>query len=92
MTEKEVTRMERAIETAKRVYGFNGAGGALHIVLDDGNIETGHIEWSIRHVSEYSDSWQEVVAAVLCGEAWLALTEKEREEAYGRYFEYFGGS
>jgi hypothetical protein len=30
----------------------SGVGCCLHIVLDDGNFEDGHVEWCIEHLQE----------------------------------------
>ena len=50
MTKKE----ERTIELIKEIYKFYPSGGALHIVLDDGNFEDHHIKWCL------SDTIQEI--------------------------------
>jgi hypothetical protein len=51
----------------------NGAGGSLHIVLDDGNIETGHIKYCREYAVERGD-WR----GVLIADALLARTLRGR--------------
>ena len=53
----------------------NSAGGALHIVLDDDNIETEHIRWSYESasISDRVAMWPLVTAL-------RALSEAERFE------------
>lgn len=36
-----------------QIYARNGVGGALHIVLDDGNTEDHHIKWCIEHALDH---------------------------------------
>lgn len=56
----------------------NGAGGSLHIVLDDGNIGVGSIEFCQRYATEHDDQAGYWLATLL-----LALTDEEREELLG---------
>lgn len=35
----------------------NGAGGELHIVLDDSNYERGHIRWCIEGATKVETRW-----------------------------------
>jgi hypothetical protein len=46
MTFEDKTKLCDQISSYYQVDG-NGAGGTLHIVLDDGNVETDHIQWCI---------------------------------------------
>lgn len=41
-----------------QIYERDGVGGALHIVLDDGNTEDHHIKWSIEHMHDYPEEEQ----------------------------------
>lgn len=74
-----MTNIEIAIEAAKTFYELpgNSCGGALHIVLDDGNIEDDCIEFCRRHCETQSDGF-----GVLLCDALLALTERERHSVY----------
>lgn len=72
-----------AAEAGKRVYEFNGAGGSLHILLDDWNIEDTYIDYCRQHIeekrSENSDAQYE--AEVVCFEKFKGLTKLERASA-----------
>ena len=61
----------------------NGVGGALHIVVDDFNIETEHIVWCYKNAS-----LADRVAMYPLMSALVAIPEDEREdalrEAWGR--------
>ena len=41
-----------------QIYARNGVGGALHIVLDDGNTEDHHIKWCIENMHDYPEEEQ----------------------------------
>lgn len=43
---------QETLELAKEIYKKNCVGGLLHIVLDDGNLENGHIKYS-RNIKGY---------------------------------------
>lgn len=58
----------------------NGAGGNLHIVLDDGNIETCHIEWCRNYARENGD-----VDGVELANILLGMSEAQMEEIYTSY-------
>ena len=51
-----MTREERTIYLIKEIYKKRTGGGALHIVLDDGNFEDCHIVWCLENsISEIKD-------------------------------------
>jgi hypothetical protein len=52
----------------------NGAGGSLHIVLDDGNTGRDSVEYCLTYAQREGDACGEALAKLL-----LALTEEERE-------------
>lgn len=64
-----------------RVYEFSGAGGNLHIVVDDWNLEDSSLEWCKVNaiVSEQDDEKRE--AEMACYTALRELTEEERYSA-----------
>jgi hypothetical protein len=43
-----------------QIYARNGVGGALHIVLDDGNTEDHHIKWCIETMQYYPEEEQKL--------------------------------
>jgi hypothetical protein len=64
----------------KLIIGFyelpgNISGGKLHIVLDDDNWETHHVEWCLNEAIEAGDTDAIFMANVL-----LLFTEDEREK------------
>jgi hypothetical protein len=72
-------KVEKAIKMSRAYYKLpdNGAGGSLHIVLDDGNLETGHVLWCKNYAKEQGDP-----EGVALAEFLLTLTEDERDEVY----------
>lgn len=42
--------IERAVELIRTVYLTESAGGPLHIVTDDGNIDDHHVKWAADHL------------------------------------------
>ena len=81
-----------ALQLIKELYNTidGGVGGYGHIVLDDGNIENGHIEWCIKEAKEnkYKNDLSEEtrLASIKALECFLKLTENEREEVYDRFW------
>jgi hypothetical protein len=43
----------------------NAVGGNLHIVLDEGNVETGHVEWCLARAREEGDADGAALAELL---------------------------
>lgn len=74
-----------------KIYERDGVGGALHIVLDDGNTEDHHIKWSIEHMSDYPEEEQKLYSR--CADLLLLVKnprsryrkiEKAFDKMYGR--------
>lgn len=55
----------------------NGVGGWLHIVLDDGNIETSHIEYCKQSAIEHNDADGVAIADLL-----LRMSKTQRKKLY----------
>lgn len=55
----------------------NWCGGSLHIVLDDGNLETCHVQFCLDHAEEHGDE-----KGVKLAKALLELTEDQRDTIY----------
>jgi len=55
----------------------NGCGGSLHIVLDDGNLETEHVQFSLDWAEEHNDP-----KGIELAKALLELTEDQRDTIY----------
>ncbi len=51
--------VERATSLIRDWYGIPGCstGGALHVVLDDYNVETHFVEWCAGEVDKWLDAW-----------------------------------
>ena len=54
-----------------QIYARNGVGGALHIVLDDGNTEDHHIEWCIENMQDYPEEEQKLY--IRCAELLMLV-------------------
>ena len=63
-------------------------GGYGHIVFDDDNLETTHIEWCIEEAvkDEYDLSKETRVASIYALQSMLELNIKEREQANNYYW------
>lgn len=61
----------------------NSAGGLLHIVTEDGNLEDGHIQFCLEECEKYGD-----LRGLFIARSLLAMSMEEREEVYSRRDEY----
>jgi hypothetical protein len=73
------------IEAAKAYYAMpnNGVGGSLHIVLDDENIEDGHINWCIDYAMANDDNEGVLLGKMLLGASYTQRRKLVR--SYGAY-------
>ncbi len=73
------------IECCKAYYEVdeNSVGGSLHIVLDDGNLETANILHCIDDAYRNND-----LAGVILGKLLLSVSYKQRCELYKHYDKY----
>ena len=55
----------------------NGAGGCLHLVLDDGNIETSHVQVCLNYARENGDT-----DGVALAELLLQMSYTQRNKLY----------
>jgi hypothetical protein len=62
------------------LYSFASAGGAMHVVTDDANVEDSHVAWCIDHAYKYrgSDSPEDHAIEIAVGILMLDLDEDER--------------
>jgi hypothetical protein len=58
-------------------YNDHAAGGSLHIVLDDGNLEDGNIQFCIEWAEEHGDA-----AGAALGRLLLEMTRTQRAKVY----------
>lgn len=65
------------------VYEFHGAGGSLHIVLDDSNIDDSDINFCLTSIAENKRGYppEQIEAERKCGEHFLSMTVEERSSA-----------
>jgi hypothetical protein len=61
----------------------HAAGGNLHIVLDDGNLETEHVEWCLREATKRGDAPGTALAELL-----LRATLTQRAKLQANYSLY----
>jgi hypothetical protein len=62
----KITGAQRARQVVLLIlalYETEPCGGRLHIVVDEGNVETEHIQWSIDHIDDHET---DAVERVLC--------------------------
>lgn len=73
------------MQEAKRLQSVLVNGGALHIILEDGNYQDSNIQYCIEHIqsgeyakSDYCDD-EELDGQLIFAKALLPLTEQQRE-------------
>ena len=72
---------------AKQVYDVGGVGCCLHIVLDDGNLNDGDVDFCIRRAEDHGHETCKKFAVRLRAESL-----EVREQLYERYDEYYTGT
>lgn len=63
--------------------GSNASGGSLHIVLDDGNTETEHVEFCLQYAKDHNDP-----EGVALSELLLRASLTQRNKLYRNYALY----
>lgn len=81
-----MSKQERLTQLILAIYDKYPAGGALHVVLDDGNTEDNHIQWCIDHLDEYSDK-EDIALFAECAGILLSMPERKRNTAITKAFE-----
>lgn len=71
---------EETIELIRRIYKKHPAGGALHIVLDDGNMENSHIRWCLENSIPEIKSKKDRELFETCANNLLKLKEIRRNK------------
>ena len=70
---------QRIRELIKIIYNkYSCVGGQLHIVLDDGNIENGHIEYCLQCIDKIEDQEERNIYRE-CVELLLKLSYSARK-------------
>jgi hypothetical protein len=67
---------------ARAYYNDHPTGGSLHIVLDDGNIELGNVEYCIKYAEEHNDA-----PGAALGRLLRYLTRTQRDKLYHQLHE-----
>jgi len=77
------SNIEAAVEAALDVYEFNGAGGSLHILLDDWNTEDNALYLCEEYAKEHRgiNGDEQFTVEMKCLQAFRSLTEPERVSA-----------
>lgn len=75
---------DQVIPLVNELYGLPGAevGGPLHVVLDDGNLETYFIQSCIDDKPMHSYSAEVLVLSKRIAEAMLQMTMTQRRKVY----------
>lgn len=84
-----MSKQERLTQLIQMIYAKHPAGGALHIVLDDGNTEDRHIQWCIDHLDEYAAK-DDVPLFLECAGLLLSMRERNRGYAIRKAFKEIG--
>jgi|GEM_PF-2363068 len=45
-------KTKKAAKAINKIYDFHGAGGSLHIIIDDWNLEDSHIDFCDSYIDE----------------------------------------
>lgn len=78
-TDKDIFK-KKILRAIKRIYNSFPTGGALHIVLDDGNLGDSHILWCLENTIPKIDEKLTRRLFESCANALLELSLEEREE------------
>ena len=88
-------KFRAAIQCCRDLYAVHGAGGHLHIVLDDSNFEDSHLDWCREQFADLTGYDRALHEAAYW--TWRDLTEDERhglmgyiDGCYGNYLEVWG--
>jgi hypothetical protein len=75
--------VEDVVELIKELYKIEGAGGMLHIVVDDGNLEADHIQWCIDYCNqEENANRQDKELCLKIAHKMLQMSYEKRVLAY----------
>lgn len=82
------SKVEHLISAIENVLGYNLAGGNLHIVIDDWNIEDEYIQWCADNAIPQEENHEQRIAEEECAQLFLSCTLPERSSAL--YFAWLG--
>ena len=75
------------IEPCRAYYGEHAAGGSLHIVLDDGNLEDHNVDFCIEYAEKEGDGAGLALARLI-----RSASRTQRQKLYNNYNLYAYGS
>lgn len=76
--ERENVSLEKARKLLPKIYEKYPTGGALHVVIDDGNFETHFIVWSLAHIAEENLPDEDLEMFMKMAEYLLDMPESKR--------------
>jgi hypothetical protein len=72
----------------REIYKNHKSGGALHIVLDDGNTESHHIRWCLENSIPKIEKIKERELFEKCANNLLKMGEKKRGKCITQAFNF----
>lgn len=79
---KDTPEVRAALRAIRKVYSFDAAGGNLHAVLDDGNMQG---EINPYYVDEFPTGPEQMRAELRCAEVLNSMSEDHRMSAWYRW-------
>ena len=78
LKQKEKKRLyEETLQLKRDIYKKYGVGGALHIVLEDVNVEDHHIEWCLKEIEQLPEDKE---LFLKCANNLLKMTKTQRKK------------
>lgn len=78
MTETKLQSWREMLPLAWDIYRDHAAGCCLHVALDDGNLEDGHVSWLLSYAREHGHP-----ACIALAEMMQRSSRTQREKLYG---------
>lgn len=80
--------VDDAVRAVRDLYERHAAGGAMHIVTDDDNVEDHDVEWCLENLCEHEDDPATGAVSFQVGLLFREMTEAERWTTLAIYREY----
>jgi len=74
-------KIAAALVLIEKVYEHSDSGGGLHVVLDDWNIEDGHVEYCCQHHIKGCDTQEQYNDELACINAFADMPIEDRNAA-----------
>jgi hypothetical protein len=78
-------KMDDAVAAIEEVYNFHLAGGALHVVIDDWNLEDERITFCEKYAKDNTERKDQLAAELHCIELLKEMSVEERASALALY-------